>query len=760
MRALTVLFLIISVATSARSSAALAEHDPGEGYSFDIPRTRSAISQRVAVTEFPLSNLSSDSQARVNQAIELSHGFWTFEAERQLREVIKQNPSHPMPYALAAMVQTIFESGDFERGDNYFAKAQETLTAYKESLTERERDWFSAIAELYNENLPTVPERRVAHVNKLQALSLKYPEDLEAKAFLALGNWLYKILPGNSPEAERQHLITSTDQLINEILAKSPRHPAHHYKIHLWNNGKDDFRALDSARASGPAQPQTAHLWHMPAHIFRNTLDRYYALRQVEVAHRVDHKQMLERRLMPSIVHNYYHNYRDFALGLKSGAGQIRDAISQAAGILKFGRLPTPTSRAAHSTLASGMLRYIEQYQHWGLLEDLVGGGYLDGLSTSDVILNQKYLSDVLRLRIRAMTATSQRFARHNSEAAVLLKQLENLANEAARAGEPGKPVMAAYEDARLWYEVAIRRPSRDVPEYFLTKLSGLKLTPASQLLLLAQELAHSEIAESTAQALLSDRKSLQITDHLNLLAYYLAPEYSASRDVGIISDLERAATLAITPPVAASDFEELKLAGLHPDLMKRIIENGISHHNARVANPPKELQYLEDINMDAMGPLTPQMYAWPEYRGQNQDAANVFATPSQGRYKLFVFAVGPACPLCVEQLKKLDAAKETLKGLGIDLYAVTLSGDPAFSIPTVGDQNRALHKGFGIWDEFSERPLHGVVFINERRQMLWDSVTEHAINDVDFLVEEFARLTKIQKNSKNQIGFKSLRIK
>lgn len=753
------LFLIISVAMSAITSAALAEHDPGEGYSFDIPRTRSAISQRVAVTEFPLSNLSSDSQARVNQAIGLSHGFWTFEAERQLREVIKQHPNHPMPYALAAMVQTIFESGDFERGDNYFAKAQETLAAYKEPISKRERAWFSAIAELYNESLPTVPERRIAHVNKLQALSSKYPEDLEAKAFLALGNWLYKILPGNSPEAERQQLTAATDQLINEILAKSPRHPAHHYKIHLWNNGKDDFKALDSARAIGPAQPQTAHLWHMPAHIFRNTLDRYYALRQVEVAHRVDHRQMLERRLMPSIVHNYYHNYRDFALGLKSGAGQVQDAISQAAGILKFGRLPTPTSRAAHSTLASAMLRCVEQYQHWGLLEDLVGGGYLDGLSSGDVILDQKYLSDVLRLRIRAMTATTQRFESHSAEVTALLKQLEQLANEASKAGDPGKPVMAAYEDARLWYEVAIRRPSSDVPEYFLTKLSDLKLTPASQMLLLAQELGHLETAETIAQALLSNRKSLQITDHLNLLAYYLTPDASAPSDSELTPDLERAATLAITPPVAHADFAELKLASLHPDLMKRIIENGISHHAARVANPPKELRYLEDINMDAMGPSTPQSYAWPEYRGQNQDAAKAFATPTQGRYKLFVFAVGPSCPLCVEQLKKLDAAKETLKGRGLDLYAVTLSGDPAFSIPTVADTNRALHKGFRIWDEFSERPLHGVVLINERRQMLWDSVTEHAINDVDFLVEEFSRLTKIQKNSKSLNGFKSLRI-
>jgi hypothetical protein len=42
-------------------------------------------------------------------------------------------------------------------------------------------------------------------------------------------------------------------------------HPAHHYRIHLWDDEKP-ARALVSASLCGQTSPGIAHMWHMPGH--------------------------------------------------------------------------------------------------------------------------------------------------------------------------------------------------------------------------------------------------------------------------------------------------------------------------------------------------------------------------------------------------------------------------------------------------------------------------------------------------------------
>src|SRR6185369_17215648 len=51
------------------------------------------------------------------------------------------------------------------------------------------------------------------------------------------------------------------DALLNEVLAKNPMHPVHHFRIHHWDYEKADL-ALNSAARCGQSAPAIAHMWH------------------------------------------------------------------------------------------------------------------------------------------------------------------------------------------------------------------------------------------------------------------------------------------------------------------------------------------------------------------------------------------------------------------------------------------------------------------------------------------------------------------
>lgn len=742
------LFSFFSALVSVSSTIAFAQHDVGGGYPFNIPHTRPAVIDYTSAVSFPLTNVTPEVQTRVNVALEYAHGFWTFEAERNLREAILLHPEHPMPYVLAAFVQTIFSSGDFERANLYFDEGERRLSDGKVQLSEHELMWFQAIAPLFDGGIKTPTLQGLVHVERLQQILQKFPDDLEAKAFLALGNWIFKIGQPGQSEADRYKLRAETDDLIEDVITAIPNHPVHHYKIHLWNTGKDEFRALDSARANGPAQPRTAHLWHMPAHIFSGTYDSYFAMKQVEIAHRVDHKQMLERRIMPTTVHNYYHNYRDFGLRLTAMSGRILDATRLSLEMLRFGRLEHAQSRNAMVTLADATMRRLEQFQLWSYADEIRTKGYFDNLSVGVKEIDLQFQAAKLRQELRGLTYSNEVFAANRELVPALIKKIERINNELAVVGPAGKSVDAIFQDSRLWYEVAMRRPSGDVPEYYLKKLIDLKLTPASQLMLLAQELGHEDIAAELAKDLRVNAASKDLTDHLNLLTYYLNEQTTyqsfAANYREPIETAERNATFAITPPSSLLDLQGFTIAAKYPAVLTRIFANAESRHRNRVANPPTELKYLADINLEAMGPINPQHYKLPEYSGDNASAAAAFASPARGRYKAYVFAIGTSCEACNKQLLALNAARADLAKLGIELTAITTTGEVAHDIPTLADLDGSLHKTFGIWDQFVNQALHGLILIDSERTMLWDAADVHPLEDVKFLLEEFERVIRL----------------
>jgi hypothetical protein len=99
----------------------------------------------------------------------------------------------------------------------------------------------------------------------------------------------------------------AVNALMSEVFAVNPLHPAHHYRIHLWDGVRAE-NALHSSAMCGPSLPAVAHMWHMPGHIY-SKLHRYAdAVWQQEASARVDHRHMIEARLLPDQIHNFAHN--------------------------------------------------------------------------------------------------------------------------------------------------------------------------------------------------------------------------------------------------------------------------------------------------------------------------------------------------------------------------------------------------------------------------------------------------------------------
>jgi hypothetical protein len=129
----------------------------------------------------------------------------------------------------------------------------------KDTVTERERLYIEALqasllpkpSSFTHGVAQPSDEGHREQIKKLETICLKYPDDMEARAYLALATI------GNSRYG--------AELIIREVLAKEPMHPgAHHYRIHNWDYHEPQ-EALESCRKYAQAVPNIGHAQHMPA---------------------------------------------------------------------------------------------------------------------------------------------------------------------------------------------------------------------------------------------------------------------------------------------------------------------------------------------------------------------------------------------------------------------------------------------------------------------------------------------------------------
>jgi hypothetical protein len=277
-RSVLLLALLLSSALLGDDPPRLPPGHSIHGEAFDDgPRQQATRMEGVGDVRFPATAANPEAQAFIDQGVAQLHSFYYFEAERSFRQAALLDPACPMAYWGMAMAN----QNNGKRARAFLDKA----AARREKATDRERRYIDALSEYHREGKSDA-ERREAYLRGLEAVVLAYPDDIEAKAFLA---WT---VVGNSWGGDRISSHVATDTLIEEVLRKSPMHPgAHHYRIHLWDH-RDPEQALRSAAAYAGAAPGIAHAWHMPGHIYSGLCRWKDAVYQQEAAAAIDHGHM------------------------------------------------------------------------------------------------------------------------------------------------------------------------------------------------------------------------------------------------------------------------------------------------------------------------------------------------------------------------------------------------------------------------------------------------------------------------------------
>ena len=296
------------------------------GEAFDEgPRQAAVLIEGCGRVKFPITTKSAEAQKFFVQGVGQIHGFWYFEAERSFRQVAMLDPDCAMAYWGCAMANVNNE----KRATGFIAEA----TKRKDKASMREQAWIAALQNFYADLKKDKKQRAMDFIKDLEGIIHDNPDDLEAKAFLAWAIW--KAKDAGVPMVSRE----SVDALIQQVFAKEPMHPAHHYIIHLWDDSKPS-RAVGSAAFCGQSAPGIAHMWHMPGHTFTKVNRNVDGAWQQEAATRVDHAYMIRTQILPDQIHNYAHN-TEWLIRTWNQLGRAVDSVALAKNFIEIPRHPT-----------------------------------------------------------------------------------------------------------------------------------------------------------------------------------------------------------------------------------------------------------------------------------------------------------------------------------------------------------------------------------------------------------------------------------
>jgi tetratricopeptide (TPR) repeat protein len=226
---------------------------------------------------FPITTKSAEAQKFFDQGVAQMHSFWAREAERSFLQAAQLDPEAPMPYWGIAMVAAGDYRPRFQLADD--PTKRPVMPRVKEAVgkaleqsslpgkaTDIEKLYIASIAARRNEKAKDQDE---AFVRGLRALVAKYPNEVEAKTYLAL-----MIMRGFTLPEKKPKYATTTEAvtMLRQLLKDAPDHPGvHHYVIHGFEGSDFAKDAWPSCKRYAELVPNIPHALHMPGHIWAQT---------------------------------------------------------------------------------------------------------------------------------------------------------------------------------------------------------------------------------------------------------------------------------------------------------------------------------------------------------------------------------------------------------------------------------------------------------------------------------------------------------
>ena len=679
------------------------------------PRQKAVLMSGIPKLSFPVTTRSPMAQRFVEQGVAQLHAYWYFEAERSFRQAAALDPDCAMAYWGMARANI----NNRERAKAFCREAWKR----RERVTPRERAYIEAWA-IWSGADPARPsddkKRGEDHIAALRRLSEAHPSDIEARAFLA-----HALL--EDPKGGKR--LRETEALLQQVLARNPMHPAHHYRIHLWD-GRGNDRALDSARRSGPAIPASAHMWHMAGHTYSG-LKRYAdAAEAQEASARTDHAYMRRTGILPDQIFNYAHNNQWLVESLQF-TGRASDAVAVARSLIANPRHPKyNTLEKNDGSAASGtrrLLETLERYELWNEALRLWKAGDIEAAPAR---------ADRERDRLRLLGSAA--YATGDIRAGKTF--LDELA---ALADKQNKDRRAPYDRALAAIRCYAALGQNDGEEA-KKQLEAAGLPEERRALLLLR-------LGETARAIESAREGVKARPGQVLPLAALV----RALDAGGQTEAAKAEFAALRRRAPRADLDTPLLAALAP-----IAQRFGLPRDWRLAPPDAARPSLPSL-----GPLT---FEAPVHRPLSlRDAGNrkVDLAAYRGRNVLVLFFLGAACERCMSQLNAFADQRAAFAKLGIELLAVsteapegvramtsvrpgvTTTASPAaarkYDFPILADPTLAAFKAWGAYDDFEGMALHGAFLVDASGKVRWQDTGFEPFMKADFVLAESRRLLK-----------------
>jgi tetratricopeptide (TPR) repeat protein len=330
---------------------------------------------------FPITIGVHAGQKFFEQGVAQLHSFWAREAERSFRMAAQYDPTSPMPWWGVAMSA----AGDFrpkfqqEHLDEIFGPQPRTTTRAWEAAQHaaklaKNNTNLQPIERLYIDSVqgkcnPATANPDAAYIEGLRRILDKYPEEVEAKLFLALA-----LMRGyTQPDKKPRQGTEEANEILRGMLPVAPQHPGlHHYIIHGFEGSSFASDAWASCEIYPRLVPSIPHALHMPGHIYAQTgklkeaQQSFASCMQLELSYMAADKEY-------GLGH-HGHNVHFLAMAY-SMDGQKEKALAMAKHLLSYGDTPADSAKVDVVTGAYrqgffAALRTIAQHELWDLAND------------------------------------------------------------------------------------------------------------------------------------------------------------------------------------------------------------------------------------------------------------------------------------------------------------------------------------------------------------------------------------------------------
>jgi peroxiredoxin len=726
--------------TGSKSAGLPAGHSVhGEAFN-EGPRQKAYLMGTTGKVRFPITTNSLLAQQYFDQGVGQLHGFWYFEAERSFRQAAALDPDCAMAYW--GMAQANVENEKRARG--FIERAvQKTAKASR-----REQMWIDGLAAYLRADPKNNKQRRRDYIRSLEAVIHEFPDDIEAKAFLAVRLWQFA---NDWPIPS----VQAVDALLDQVFAVEPMHPAHHFRIHIWDYEKPE-RGLSSAELCGKSAPGIAHMWHMSGHIY-SRLRRYHdAAWHQEASARVDHAHLMRDRVLPDQIHNYAHN-QEWLIRNLSHVGRVRDALDLAKNLVELPRHPRyNTLSMAGKSASFGRARLFEVLLRYELWDELIQ------LADTDYLAPTEIPGEQIR-RLRALGAA--RFGKRDATGlAAIVADLQTRRRIFADE-QPAAPVKPAARNALSANDAdtaSKKERDRQLNEQIravdnaLAELAVYQSLLADDHKLAAERLAKIDDLDKVRLA----RLYLEAGQSAKAQELARAAVKEAEGEVVPLAQLVEVLCRTGQPGAAGDVFAKLRQISAHIDLDAPLFR--------RLATIARELKYPSDWRialpasavagdrsaLERLGPArwrpTPAAdWALPDLSGKS-----VALRQFRGRAVLVIFYLGFDCPHCVAQLKRFASKAAEFANLRIALVAIGMDkpnvigkslekhgGAAAFPFPLLYDSSRSVFRAYRAYDDFENQALHGTFLIDADGLVRWQDIGFEPFNDVEFVLRESRRL-------------------